>query len=155
MNNVGSGEGNQNGAALKDVVMTVITTMAAKASDSDQLPPELKQLMHLNVNDVASHLSEQAKAKVASVVGDVTKKLPGNIGNVVQQATTNPSAIMNDPKAALQQNITKDVPANVKDGLGGLLGNVTGKGDNTAATPAPAPEKTTTKKKKPATTTSP
>jgi uncharacterized protein involved in outer membrane biogenesis len=60
MNNVGSGEGNQNGAALKDVVMTVITTMAAKASESDQLPPELKQLMHLNVSDVASHLTDAA-----------------------------------------------------------------------------------------------
>jgi len=154
MSDVGSGEGNQNGAALMDVVMTVITTMAAKASDSDQLPPELKQLMHLNLKDVTANLSEVAKSKVASVVGDATKNLPGNVGSLVQQASTNPSAILNDPKKALQQNLPqnlpKDVPANVKDGLGGVLGGLTGNkaaNDNTGT----ASQSTTTKKKKPAT----
>src|SRR6185436_14361427 len=52
MKNVGSGEGNQNGAAIKDVVMLVMTELANKAKDSDQLPPELKQLLNLNVDQL-------------------------------------------------------------------------------------------------------
>src|SRR5439155_4052972 len=42
LQNIGTGEGNQNGAALKDVVMQVVNTMSAKASETTKLPAALK-----------------------------------------------------------------------------------------------------------------
>ena len=44
MKNIGTGEGAENGAAVKDVVMQVITAMAANAANSNQIPDELKNL---------------------------------------------------------------------------------------------------------------
>src|SRR4051794_7283522 len=42
MKNVGSGDGAQNGAAVKDVAMQVITALAAQASTNGGLPPEFQ-----------------------------------------------------------------------------------------------------------------
>jgi len=105
LEHVGSGEGNQNGAALKEVVMQVITTMAAKASESDKLPPELKQLMSLDVNAVKAHLSQQFNEQLNKVAGDITKKLPANIQGAATQFTKDPKALMKEPGKALDQNL--------------------------------------------------
>ena len=105
LEHVGSGEGNQNGAALKEVVMQVITTMAAKASESDKLPPELKQLMSLDVNAVKAHLSQQINEQLNKVAGDITKKLPANIQGAATQFTKDPKALMKEPGKALDQNL--------------------------------------------------
>jgi uncharacterized protein involved in outer membrane biogenesis len=126
LNNVGTGEGNQNGAAIKDVVMQLITTMAAKAADSDKIPPELKALLNLNINDVASKMGEQFKKQLESKVGDITKKLPGNVGNVVNDAIKNPQDLTKNPGAALQQ------------GLQGIMGG----NSNQPTQPATQPERT-------------
>src|SRR5204862_5939944 len=44
LHDIGSGPGAQNGAAIKDVAMQVITAMAAKAADSDKLPAQLRKV---------------------------------------------------------------------------------------------------------------
>jgi len=49
LKNVGSGRGSQNGAAIKDVAMVVITALAGSAAESSSLPPELKTLLRLSV----------------------------------------------------------------------------------------------------------
>ena len=49
LKNVGSGRGSQNGAAIKDVAMVVITALAGSAAESSPLPPELKTLLRLSV----------------------------------------------------------------------------------------------------------
>jgi len=49
LKNVGSGRGSQNGAAIKDVAMLVITALAGSAAESSSLPPEVKTILRLSV----------------------------------------------------------------------------------------------------------
>jgi hypothetical protein len=118
MEQVGTGEGNKNGAALKDVIMQVVTTMAAKASESDKLPPELRQLLSMDVNAVAEHLTGQVKQQIQQqvnkAIGEATKNLPASLQGAATQITKDPNQLLKDPGKAIQQNL----PGNV----GGLLG---------------------------------
>jgi ATP-dependent protease HslVU (ClpYQ) peptidase subunit len=52
MKNIGNAGGARNGAAIKDVVMQVISALAGAAAESDSLPPELKAILHLNAKAV-------------------------------------------------------------------------------------------------------
>lgn len=100
LKNIGNADGNENGAAIKEVVVQVITALAGKASESDQLPPELKSLMSLNVNSIASQLGAQFNKQLGDITGQITKNLPAEIGkNIdVNKLTTQPSQ-------AIQQGI--------------------------------------------------
>ena len=45
LKNIGNASGNQNGVAIKDVVMQTVTALAAKAADQSKLPPAVKMLL--------------------------------------------------------------------------------------------------------------
>ena len=77
LTNVGNANGNQNGVAIKEVVMQVITAMAAKAKDSVNLPPELKALLTTNLGAIATQLGGNFAAQVQNI--------GGTLGNVVKQ----------------------------------------------------------------------
>jgi hypothetical protein len=138
MQNVGTGEGNQNGAAIKDIVSLLVTQLASKATQSTDLPPELRNVLNLNVAD----LTNMAKAKIGAaaqqqlgkITDDLSKNLPPDAANAIKDrlggiiggatGTTQPAATTapaNDPLKSVQQ------------GLGGLLG---GDKKNKKATPA-------------------
>jgi hypothetical protein len=92
MKAVGSGKGSNNGAAVKEVAMQVITALAGKATESSQLPPELKALLHMNTAEIATSLGlEAAKQIGVNIPGDLGKKL-----------TQDPGSIAKDPGKALQ-----------------------------------------------------
>ncbi|HEY2027795.1 MAG TPA: hypothetical protein VGH20_01185 [Myxococcales bacterium] len=92
MKAVGSGKGANNGAAIKDIAMQVITALAGKASQSDQLPGELKALMHLNTAQIATQLGAEAAKQIgANIPGDLGKKL-----------TQDPASLAKDPSKALE-----------------------------------------------------
>jgi hypothetical protein len=116
MRNVGSGDGSQNGAAIKDVAMQVISAMAASASEQGGIPEQLKALLHVNVGQVVSQLSSEAQKRIAAAV-------PGDIGKALSQAVQDPAAFAKDPVNTLKQ------------GVGDRLGSVLG---GNASTPAPA-----------------
>jgi hypothetical protein len=109
LQNIGTSEGAQNAAAIKQVVMLVMTKMAAEAAVSEQLPPEVQLLLKGNIEDVAR--------KMATVYGeraleDLTDKLPTEVGGVLKEvvgATKRGAA----PGKAIEEGIQK--------GLGGLL----------------------------------
>ena len=103
MKDVGKGKGANNGAAIKEVAMQIISAMAASASQSDKVPAELKALMHLNAAQVAAMLGGEAAKQIAGA-------LPGEIGAQVSKVAADPGAVAKDPGAAVQQ------------GLGGLMG---------------------------------
>jgi hypothetical protein len=113
MQNVGSGEGNQNGAAIKDIVTMLVQQLAAKATESEQLPPELRNVLSLNVDQ----LTEMAKQKLTGEVNkrleqakqELQKKLPGEAGKAIGDVLNNPD-LKSDPGKAVQQ------------GLGNILG---------------------------------
>lgn len=90
LKNIGTGEGAQNGAAIKDVVMQVITVMAANAANSGQLPPELQNLMKLDVQQVVAGLTAEAQKRVAEA-------LPGEAGRIVSAVIADPQALLRNP----------------------------------------------------------
>jgi len=45
INNIGNADGSQNGAAVKDVVMQVVTALSAKASESGKLPLDFNSIL--------------------------------------------------------------------------------------------------------------
>ncbi|MEA2708161.1 MAG: hypothetical protein QOF78_762 [Phycisphaerales bacterium] len=134
MQNVGTGEGNQNGAQIKEIVSLLVTQLAAKATESEQLPPELRQVLSMNVADITNlakqKLGEEVNKQLGKVSEDLQKKLPGGAGQAVEGILKDPGAAVKDPGKAIQQ------------GLGGLI-------NKKSPTPAPAP--TTTPAPAPAT----
>ena len=116
LKNVGSGRGSQNGAAIKDVAMVVITALAGSAAQSGSLPPELKAILQLNVGQVAGKLGAEAQKQIAAAI-------PGELGNRLSKVAGDPQTLAKDPSNMLQGEV------------GGILG---GKKDAAPATPAPA-----------------
>jgi uncharacterized protein involved in outer membrane biogenesis len=88
--NIGSGEGNQNGAALKDVIMTVVNQMAATAAKSDKLPREVQMLLSLNTKEIAGQIGNMANEQVEKATGKlnetINKKLGSETGGAVNDA---------------------------------------------------------------------
>jgi uncharacterized protein involved in outer membrane biogenesis len=103
LKNVGSGRGSQNGAAIKDVAMVVMTALAGAAAQSGSLPPELKAVLQLNVAQVAGKLGAEAQKQIAAAI-------PGELGNKLGKLAADPEALAKDP--------TKALPGDV----GGILG---------------------------------
>jgi hypothetical protein len=111
MRNVGSGGGSQNGAAIKDVAMQVITALAGSAAESGALPAQLKAILHANVGEVAAKLGAEAQKRIAAAV-------PGELGNKLSKV--DPQALAKDPAKVFQRDV------------GGILGG------NTIPTPTAA-----------------
>lgn len=125
LKNIGTGEGAQNGAAVKDVLGQVITAMAAAASDSSALSAEFKQVLNANVGAAMTNLGAEAQKRVAGAI-------PGQLGQSLSKLVSDPQALAKDPAKAAQSllggnpngNATTQ-PTDVKDqavnALQGLL----------------------------------
>lgn len=114
LKNIGTGEGAQNGVAVKDVVSQLVTALAANASNSDALPPELRNLLKGDVTAIVGMLGGEARKRL-------TDALPGPMGQVVS--------------GLLDPNMVKD-PGKA---FGSLLGGNGKRGTtNPAATTQPA-----------------
>lgn len=98
MKDVGTGDGSQNGAAIKDVVMQVVTALAGSASDSGAIPEQLKALLKLNVGQVMANLGPEIQKRIAAAI-------PGEFGQKLAEVVKDPQALMKDPGKAIQQNI--------------------------------------------------
>lgn len=103
---IGNADGNRNGEELGRVVSQLLATVSAKALESDQLPPELRQLVSLDLDNLASAIGGGAQKMIDQAVGEARAKIDEKIGEVrgkVDEAAQN----------------AKD---KLRDGLGGLLG---------------------------------
>src|SRR5439155_9586037 len=131
MQNVGSGAGNQNGAAIKEVISLLVTQLAAKATESDQLPPELRQVLSLNVKDITNMVKAKIGAQVDKQLGkitqDLSKKLGGEagqaIGDILKNSTGTGGAGTGGASTGGATSLPTDASKAIEQGLGGLLGN--------------------------------
>lgn len=140
MKDVGTGEGAQNGAAFKDVVMQVVTALAGSASDSSSIPDQLKAILHVNVGQVVGRLSGEAQKRIAAAI-------PGQFGKTLADIVKDPQALTKDPTKALQQGLGNvlggdktqsgnpttqpgDVKDQAVDAVRGLLGGKNRKSDS-------------------------
>lgn len=117
--NIGSGEGNQNGAALKEVAMTVITTLVAKASESDKVPAELRQLLQMDVNQIADQLGGMVDEQVQDLTNQAREELNENLKDLPPAATQGIEGILDRTEGATTKPGSA-VEKGVKDVLGGL-----------------------------------
>lgn len=72
---VGTGDGNQNGVAIKEVVMLMITTLAEKAAENDKLPADVKSLLKLDVDQISRQVQAQVGKKIDAIQKDATKQV--------------------------------------------------------------------------------
>jgi uncharacterized protein involved in outer membrane biogenesis len=77
MKDVGSGAGNKNGAAIKEIVMDVVTALTKKASESKDVPPEVRTLLSMNADQIKQELNGEANKEAMKLENALDKKLPG------------------------------------------------------------------------------
>jgi hypothetical protein len=75
--------------------MQVMTALAARAAQSDALPPQLRSLLHLNVGEVVGQLDALAQKQIRAAI-------PGQLGNEASNVVQDPAALTKDPAKALQ-----------------------------------------------------
>jgi hypothetical protein len=127
LQNVGTGEGNQNGAEVKEIVTLLVSELSSKATQSEQLPPELRQLLSMNVADITNLAKQKLGEEVNKHLGKVTDEMKAKLRPEAAQAV---EGILKDPGAAL-----KDPGKAIEQGLGGILGQ---KSPTTTSTTGPA-----------------
>jgi hypothetical protein len=88
MKNIGNADGNQNGVAMRDVILSVMAAMVTSAGNSDLLPSELKDLMKLNVGKMAQDLGGDLQKQIGNV-GNLGKNLTQGVGNITKNSAQN------------------------------------------------------------------
>jgi len=86
LKNIGSADGNENGAAIKDVAMQAIAALSAKAGDIGQIGDQLKDALNKGVGHVASQLSSEFSRQLGGISSDFSKGLTGALGSTTQEA---------------------------------------------------------------------
>ncbi len=90
MHDVGSGEGNKNGAAIKDVAVLVITALAKKGGDMSNIDALKTQL-----SSAVKNVEDQARAQIDKQLQGVSDKLKGSgLENVGKDASKNISGAL-------------------------------------------------------------
>ncbi|WP_428938834.1 hypothetical protein [Fontivita pretiosa] len=83
---IGTGEGANNGAAIKEVVSLLVTTLAQKASESDKLPEDVRRLLSLDVEKVKQQLATQLGKQLDRISNELGTKLPPQLKNDATKA---------------------------------------------------------------------
>jgi len=134
LKNIGTGEGSENGAAIKDVVMQVITVMASQAANSGKLPKELQGLMNLNVQQMAAGLTAEARKRIVEA-------LPGEAGRIVSEVLADPNALLKNPGevvGAQAERLKGQAQAEAEKRVGGALERIGIGGGSTQPASQPA-----------------
>ena len=94
LNNVGTGDGHQNGAAIRDVIGATLSALAAKAAESPQLLnfDQLRGQLESQARQVASQVSKQLENQVNAITKDLGKEInkvaPGvNVDKALKDVT--------------------------------------------------------------------
>lgn len=80
LKNIGNADGTQTGEEIGRVVNEIISVMAAKAAESDQVPPEVRQLLSLDVNKIADDLKSRAEEEIKKA----NEAFGGNLGKLLE-----------------------------------------------------------------------
>lgn len=83
LRNIGTGEGNQNGVAIKEVAMTAIVALAGKAGESGKLPLDLNTALQGDLGAVTQKLRAQANQQIKGLTDKIGKELPGDAGKSI------------------------------------------------------------------------
>jgi uncharacterized protein involved in outer membrane biogenesis len=85
LKNIGNAGGNQNGAAIKDVVMQVVTAVTVKAVDASKLPAPVKLAISQDLNVLALKLGPDFNDQYKDLAGSLINQLPGKVQDTANE----------------------------------------------------------------------
>jgi hypothetical protein len=66
-------------------VMDLVEALADKAAESDQVPPEVRQLLKLDVNRLKAEVGARVEEEVNKVKEKATKELEKGLGDLLNK----------------------------------------------------------------------
>lgn len=75
LKNIGTADGTQTGEEIGRVVTDLATALAQRAAESDQLPPEVRQVLKLNVDQVIADVKAKVEDRARATTQKATEKL--------------------------------------------------------------------------------
>jgi len=108
---VGSGEGAQNGAAIKDVVGAVMSALAASASNSPQLKDfsQLQGILKDQAQQAMAKVQKELGQQIQGMTGQLEKTLGPDAGKMIEGVTGG-----KDPGKMLDQGLKGLIPGEKK-----------------------------------------
>ena len=85
LKNIGNADGNQNGVAVKEVVLEASTALAGKAVANSKLSPPVKLILSQELGAVSSQLGSGFVAQFQSLAGSAAKQLAPKLQNTIDQ----------------------------------------------------------------------
>jgi hypothetical protein len=85
LKNIGNADGNQTGAAIKDVIMQTSTALAGNAVAASRLSPTVKAVLSQELGVVSGQLGPGFQGQFQSLAGTVTKSLAPKLQNTFDQ----------------------------------------------------------------------
>lgn len=112
LRNIGTDDGAENGAAIREVVMQIVAALTAAAAESEDLPKELRMLLAGNLEDVMQAVGEEARRHLTKALEDVD----GQAGQILQEVLKS-TGQGDDPGKAIEEGLQRGI----QEGIGGLL----------------------------------
>ncbi len=116
LKDIGTGEGAENGAAINDVIMQVITALSDEASRSDLIPPEVRELLSLDLGQMKAQLA----AKVNQRLGEAQAQVREKAEQAKEQASEEIDKVRQEAQSELDR-AREDAKKELQGGLDGLL----------------------------------
>jgi uncharacterized protein involved in outer membrane biogenesis len=85
LKNIGNADGNQNGAAIKDVVMQTTVALTIKAVNDSKLSPDVKTFVAADLNILAGKLGPGFADQYQSLAGQLIEHLPPKAQSAANQ----------------------------------------------------------------------
>lgn len=83
LKDIGTGEGNKNGAAIKEVVILLVSELAKQASQSDMVPKEARALLSLNADQIKAQIQGEIEKQIDKAKDDIGKSIEKGIGDAL------------------------------------------------------------------------
>ena len=82
LKNIGNADGNQTGEEIGRIVTDLVQVLAQKAAESDQVPPEVRQLLALDVNKLKAELGARVDEEIGRVKEKAAKEIEKGLDNL-------------------------------------------------------------------------
>lgn len=112
MRSIGTGEGAENGAAIREVVMQVVAALTAAAAESEDLPKELRMVLAGNLDQVMDAVGAEARRQLDKAL----EEIDGEAGELLKGVLEGVDA-GDDPAKAVEEGVQRGI----QEGIGGFL----------------------------------
>ena len=126
LNDIGTGEGNQNGAEIGRVVADVSMALAKEAAASEDLPPEVRAVLSGDLSGLLSkygnELSDRVREELNEELDGLGDRIGGEAGNAINDVLKG--------AGGEGENVRDNVENRAREGVQRGIGNLLGGGSN-------------------------